>query len=94
MRTAALGLEGRLLLRCQSQCGAVIDRRQTARQLALAAAVEFIRRLVTRIKPAHRPQLVGSGVIQRKTRRLGMDLVWLDAKPIEVGSDAARKFVC
>ena len=46
VRATALGLIGGLLLFGQFQSGAVIDRRQAARQLHLSATVQFFGRLI------------------------------------------------
>src|SRR5690606_28986185 len=52
VRAAAFGLEGGLLGVGQRQGGAVVDRRLAARQLHLAAAVQFVGRFIAGIEAA------------------------------------------
>jgi hypothetical protein len=54
MRTPSLRLESGALFRGKLQRGAIIDRRQAARLLALAPPIQFLGRLIGRIKPPHR----------------------------------------
>ena len=92
MRLAAFGLELRAVLGRQLQRGAVVDRRQAARELALAAAVELVGGLVAGIEPADVAQAVGGGVIEREPLRLPDDEVGHDAEPGEVLRDRIGEF--
>ena len=71
MRLAALGLQLRPILRRELQRGAVIDRRQAARELALAAAVELVGGLVAGIEPPGRAQALGGRVVDRQPLATG-----------------------
>ena len=57
MRLAALRLQRRLFVAVSFSAGAVIDRRQAARGLALAPAFEFVGTLVAGVEQAVRLSL-------------------------------------
>ena len=93
MWLATFGLERRAILRCQLERGAVIDGRQSARQLPLAPAVQLIGRLVAGIEPAYRLELLGCRIIAVRPFRLMRDLIGYDAEPRKVFGDRLRILV-
>ena len=92
MRLAAVGFEPGALGVAQTQRGAVIDRRAAERLLALAPAVELLRRLIGRVEQAQRLQFSARGVVKGHPLRLAADKIGLDAEPGEILLDRAGIF--
>ncbi len=84
MRAPALGFEPRPLLGRELERGAVIDRRQAARELEPAAALEFLARLVAGIEAARRLQPVRRRRIDLQPLRLPRHHVGHDPEPGEI----------
>ncbi len=80
VRLAAGGLERGALVVGQAQGGAVVDRRAAERLLALAAAVELLRRLIGRVEPAQRLEFFGGGVVKGHPLRLAADEIGLERR--------------
>ena len=93
MRLASLRLEPRAIRRCELQGGAVINGRLAAGELALPLQLELLRRLVSRIKPPARFQLLDRLGITVEPVRLAHFLGPFDAEPMEILLDAAREFL-
>ncbi len=93
MRLASFGFEPRPVLRGELQRGAVIDRRLAAGELALALEFEFLRRLVSGIKPPARFQLLDRLGVAVEPVRLAHLVRPVDAEPVKILLDAAREFL-
>ena len=92
VRLPARGLERGAVGVGQAKRGAVVDRRTPERLLALAPAVELLRRLVGRIKSPERLEFLGRGVVEGHPFRLSPDEIGLDAEPGEVLLDRSGVF--
>jgi hypothetical protein len=92
MRLAARAFERGPLVRRQTQGGAVIDRRKTARLLALAAPVKLVRRLIGRIEPAQILKLRGGRVVGRHPLRLAAHQVRPNSEPFQIRLDRIGVF--
>jgi hypothetical protein len=75
----------------QRERRAVIDRGFAHRDLALAAAIQFIRGLIRRIQPPTRFQLLGSGLMRIGALHLPREEIMGEAEPCKVLDD--RRFV-
>src|SRR5690606_18052725 len=75
------------------ESGTVVDGRQSAGQLALAAALQLLRRFITRIEPARSFQLLGNRVIAGHARRLALLAVPDQAQPLEILADSLSKLL-
>src|SRR5215467_3742195 len=73
--------------------GAVVDRRFAARELALALQLELVLRLVGRIEPAARFELLYRRVIERKAVRLLRLKRPVETEPDYVLTDSACKLL-
>jgi hypothetical protein len=71
----------------------VVDRRQAAGELALAAELKLFLRLVAGIEAAEDLQPLGCGVIEVEPVRLPHDHVGRDAEPLQIGLDGIRIFL-
>ena len=87
MRPFPLSLESGAVRRRERESGAVVDRRQSARLLPLALAVEFFGALVAGIEASGRAQPLGRLIIERKPVGLAQDAVGDDAEPGEIDLD-------
>ena len=93
VRAAALGLQLRLVRVGQLQRGSVIDGRKAARQLHLAAAVQFVGRLVAGVQAARGLQPRGGLLIAVEALGLVVAFVPGQAEPLQVRLDAALEFL-
>jgi hypothetical protein len=93
MRAPPLGFETRAVLGSEFERGAVIDRRQIARLLALAAPVEFLRGFITGIKTPLRLQPRRRLVVKRETLGLPDGNIRLDAEPAQIDGDGLDIFL-
>ena len=93
MRLAPFRLQPGAFLIAEGERGAVIDRRQATRELALALELQLVRRLVAGIEPPYFTQPLRHRVIKRETLRLPHGDVGHDAEPGEIGSDRRRVFL-
>ena len=84
MRLASFRLETLALLGRHFQRGTIINRRQIARRLPLPPPVEFVFRLVARVKPAHAAQSLRRLVIQAHPLRLPDCQVGMNAEPCQI----------
>ncbi len=92
MRLAAFRLEGRLLFGRQLQRRPVVDRRQAAGELALAAPVELVCRLVAGIKAPGGLQALRRRVIDRQALGLADHQVRHDLEPGQILRDRVGVF--
>ena len=82
VRTAALGLQELDVLGGEAEGGAVIDRRQAARELALALAVEFVLGFETRVEPLGSAELLGDLLVACRAIRLALLAIPGKAQPV------------
>ena len=80
------------VLRRERQRGAVVDRRQAAGELALAAELELVRRLVGRHRAGPSPSAARHRVVEREALGLAHDDVGRDAEPGEIRLDRGGEF--
>ena len=92
MRTAALRLELRSILRREPQRRTIIDRRCASLKLTLAAPVELLGGLVARIEQRFALQHLRGRRIMVEPVRLAQNLVRADAEPGEILDDGALIF--
>ena len=93
MGPAPVLLERLALLVGELEGRPVVDRRQAAGELALAAEFQLLGRLVAGIEPADRLQPVGCGIVELEPVRLTHDHVGRDAEPFQIGLNRIRKFL-
>ena len=84
VRAPPLGLEPLALGIVELEAGTVVDGRQTARELALALAVELVLGLVAGIEPAPLFQALGRRLVARHARRLTLLALPGEPEPGEV----------
>ena len=87
MRVFALGLETGAVVGGEREGGAVVYRRQPARLLTLALAVELLGALIAGIEAARPAQPLRRLVIEGEPPRLAQNSVGDDAKPGEIDLD-------
>ncbi len=93
MRFAALGFKGGFFSVGQVQGGAVIDRRQSARQLHLAAAIELFRCFIGGIESAGSLEGVGTLLIDVEAPGLVIAFAPFEPEPLQVDLDQVLVFL-
>src|SRR5690606_13875405 len=93
VRAAAFAFELRAVLIGQLQRRTVINRRQAASELDLAANLQFFGGLIAGVHPACGAQLLERRFIGAEAGGLAFLAVDLDAEPCEIAADAVRIFL-
>ena len=88
VRTTALGLVGGPVGFAQAQGGAIIDRRQAARELHLAAAIQFVGGFIAGVQTAGRLEPRSGLLVAVEPLRLVVALIPDEAEPGQVVLDA------
>src|SRR5690606_19492875 len=83
MRCASFALKLEAILFAEPQRAPVVNGRQTARELAGALALQFVRSLVAGIETAGSLEFLGDSIITRDAIRLTRLLVPCEAKPVQ-----------
>ena len=87
VRLAALGLKGGAILVAQGEGGAVIDGGASGLKLCLALEAKFCCRLIGRIEPARRAQIIRRLLVSPDPRRLALIAIPVEAQPFQISPD-------
>jgi len=87
MGVAPFGFESHPLIRTQGERGAIVDRRQPTRLLALALAIQLFRCLVAGVDEAACLQIRERRLVAGNPGRLVLDPVRCDAQPRQIFED-------